>query len=247
MLHILRLLLLVAAVSACTPVVYGPNFQALPDLEEAGDFSIGISHGSGAVVEFMDVSAAYAFAPRMAVMLNASGAWSQYSGQQAIKGFGYYVEPAVGLFLTDIPGMRMSLYGAYGTGHQSHLMRSGSNSPILWNRFFLYPAVEMRMFNFSLAFSGRFGYLIFDRGINALAQAYNTTDSWTVIYPNRRISFTESAVTLSKYWQQFKFSMQFVLPSYENRRYPFDTFYLGVGASFVFSPRSSRGYTYFLD
>lgn len=235
MLHILRLLLLGAAVSACSPLVYGPNFQSVPALEDEGDISFGGSYGSGEMLEFTDLSVAYALAPRVAVMLNGNYAWGIREERTRYSGNGSYFESAIGLFSTDIPGMRFSLYGAYGFGKQTHFVQTGSGIPIRWNRYFLLPAVDMRLGSMSFGLSSRLGYLIFDDGITALEQLYAAYDYSTNLAPNRRLKLFEPALTMSRHWGPLKFSTQIIMMRYNYWNYPFDYYYVGFGVSYTFS------------
>lgn len=237
MLHIIRLLLLVAAVSACSPVVYGPNFQSIPALEEAGDISIAGQYGTGNYLGFTDVSLAYAVAPRLAFMVNGSYAMVRQDINTEFRGKGHYFEPAFGLFSVDIPRMRFSLYGAYGFGQQIHFLQSGGHIPIKWNRYFMLPAVEFRLRWLSFGLSSRVGYLIFDDGITALEQVYRDNDFSTQINPNRKIQLLEPAFTMSGYFGPFRLSSQFIMLRNSNMTYPFDIFYFGFGLNYTHSKR----------
>jgi hypothetical protein len=190
---------MIISVSSCR-IMYVPNSQNVPMMEEKGDIKANI----GA----KDLQVAYAITDHVGVMANGyynKNNWSVTSGDMENKYISTrsLVEGGIGYYTAFDDIGRFEIYGGAGYGgvrHDYDLVDNGitteSNSyKASLTRFFMQPAIGIQKENVGFAFSSRFAGVTFSTADSSGYSPTELLDEGLIELDNNLFLFLEPAVT----------------------------------------------------
>ncbi len=137
----------------CTHYYYAPNAHNIPLFEEKNELTMQVSRSRGKEFESFDLSMAYAFSERFAVITNG---FIASDGNDNEWGRGKFVEMGLGYFNTAPEGVIYELYSGFGAGFVKNNYESQKTSLVNYNRFFIQPNLGYRIGFFEMSMSTRF-------------------------------------------------------------------------------------------
>jgi len=199
-----------AALTGCAPVYYGPNTQNVPLLSEKGEYNVAVA-GSNQLLEFQ-VSGS----PARNLGMQLNGSWYIPQRDSADRGAGYYTDAGIGFYKAFGP-RNMLVFETYAIGGVGGVRNTFAPRPgnttygsIYSNlsRYGIQPVFGVKWKYLDGAVSARFvGLSYFNTSGNLV---YMGTDQQQYLAQNRHSFLIEPAITLRAGIDVIKVQLQFV-------------------------------------
>jgi hypothetical protein len=209
---LLQITLMIGFFTSCR-IMYVPNSQNVPMLEEKGDLKVGITT--------KDIQVAYGINNHLGIMANGyynKNDWSLLSGTYENKYLSTrsLVEGGLGYYTTLGDKGRFEVYGGAGYGHVNYnydllyndTLTESNSFGINMLRTFIQPAIGTQSDNFGFSFSTRFAAVNFS-GLDSTgySEAELVSEGLNELEQNMFI-FIEPAITLRVGVKYVQFQLQ---------------------------------------